>query len=188
MSLNTLGSNAADGIYWISVNGGTAFEVVCDMTTDGGGWTQVITALSDDVTASDPPDFTYNSTVWSAGYGLAGDTTHISETWYNSPSFSEILYYEAATSYQEALSIGGNLSDHSDVNSTVKMNVNQNCGYGPCGGRLFRTWKYAICNTGNGSTNWGSGLGPIRTCQHSYGTLYYEFSTNGFDSISLWVR
>jgi hypothetical protein len=32
--------SAADGVYWIDVSG-TTFDVLCDMTDDGGGWTLV---------------------------------------------------------------------------------------------------------------------------------------------------
>jgi hypothetical protein len=40
---------STDGLYWIkndSINGGTPFQIYADMTTDGGGWTLLLTNAS----------------------------------------------------------------------------------------------------------------------------------------------
>ena len=42
--------STGDGNYWIDPSGSSAFEVLCDMTTDGGGWV----ILANDDYSSDP--------------------------------------------------------------------------------------------------------------------------------------
>lgn len=39
LQILTDGYNTGDGVYWIDPQGTSPFEVYCDMSTDGGGWT-----------------------------------------------------------------------------------------------------------------------------------------------------
>ncbi|MFO0745219.1 MAG: fibrinogen-like YCDxxxxGGGW domain-containing protein [Myxococcota bacterium] len=49
------GSSHGDGVYWVDPDGdgpAEAVETVCDMTTDGGGWTRVFGVVVSDETGS----------------------------------------------------------------------------------------------------------------------------------------
>ncbi|MCB9759782.1 MAG: hypothetical protein H6739_08055 [Alphaproteobacteria bacterium] len=181
-------SSAPDGLYWIDPSSAGAYEVTCDMTTDGGGWTLVVSADPSEVNAGDPPDFRYNSAVWtSAGYGSAGDATHVSEAWFDTPVFSELMLIKDSAVTTETASTSGDLDGWGKSSGTILLNTTFSSSYGPYGGRIFTGYVYAICNTANGSTNWGNGLGSVRSCQHTYGTLYYETACN-CSTYELWIR
>gem|GEM_PF-1578653 len=47
LSVLQAGHSTGDGTYWITADTPGAFEVACDMTTDGGGWTGVTFPLAD---------------------------------------------------------------------------------------------------------------------------------------------
>lgn len=51
------GLDSGDGLYYLNSNGVTPYQVYCDMTTDGGGWTLALRASSNS-------NFTFNSIYW----------------------------------------------------------------------------------------------------------------------------
>ncbi len=80
---------AADGTYFIDPVGSGAYEVSCDMTTDGGGWTLAMKSLDNN------SELVYNAALWTdttllneADFDLAG-TTNSKFAAYNDMPFSE---------------------------------------------------------------------------------------------------
>ena len=69
LALLTIDSTLTDGTYWLNPDGGSAYEVFCDMTNDGGGW-----ALLAKFTASGS-NWNYSDGTWTSTSPLnAADT------------------------------------------------------------------------------------------------------------------
>ena len=83
---------APDGRYWIDPDGNGAFEVLCDMSTDGGGWTLVSSYTNDDGVVN-----------W------AGSTV---SNWLNDSTFEALDTYDVADYKSFAFSV---LTDAGDL-------------------------------------------------------------------------
>jgi hypothetical protein len=74
------GASTGDGTYWVSPDGGAAYRVYCDMTTDGGGWT-LMAKFSQHETISTMSATMYNqyfyNQLWIDGYAEAVPTSPV---------------------------------------------------------------------------------------------------------------
>ena len=78
---------ATDDTYWIDPDGAGAFEVLCDMSTDGGGWTLVASFNNN--------DGAYNWTQYASG-------TNNTTNWRNQTTFGSLATYDTADYKSEA--------------------------------------------------------------------------------------
>lgn len=103
LAIKTSDNNATDGSYWIKPDGysGAAFEVLCDMTTDGGGWMHVGT-ISDQNEGKNnssnhpwgyPLDPSQDTGIWNDSNTLGSQSLENdfkSQAWISSP-FTQLL-------------------------------------------------------------------------------------------------
>ncbi len=79
--------SALDGDYWIDPTGASAYEVLCDMSTDGGGWTLAATGSDDGV-----DNWTWDARgLWTHDTTPVGDIDHPFED-FKSPAHHEVVF------------------------------------------------------------------------------------------------
>jgi hypothetical protein len=93
-SIKSQGHSKGDGLYWIDPNDGAttdAFQVVCDMTTAGGGWTMALNLDTSDghVMWWANALWTNNATHGTVNAGFNGD--HKSPAWMSYTGASKIM-------------------------------------------------------------------------------------------------
>jgi len=86
---------AADGVYWIDPTGASAYEVLCEMSTDGGGWTLAATGSDDGVDT-----WTWDARAqWHSDTTPIGDIDHTHQD-FKSPAHHEVIFEDLLFTHQ----------------------------------------------------------------------------------------
>jgi len=128
-------SGAADGVYVVSTGSG-AFDVYCDMSTDGGGWTLLLKTSGD-------TDFDYDDPYWTND-SLLNETSLDTDTTQNTKlqAFTDLTINELRGCFPTQ---GGHCLDvQTNTSQTAKDifsggSIQQGTGFD---GQMYSGWSY----------------------------------------------
>lgn len=170
------GNNAGSGIYSINpVGASETFDVYCDMTTSGGGWTVFHSRMNGSV------DFYRGWNEYKAGFGdvsgehwlgndklnlLTKDTSKelMVQLWHDGnyyyASYSTFSVLDEANKYKMSVNgysgtAGDNLARHNGQKFTTKDQDNDVHSGGNCAVTYTGAWWYEVCHNSNLNGTYG---------------------------------
>lgn len=188
--------SSTDGLYWIrnaNINGGTPFQIYADMTTDGGGWTLILTNASNSGwTYANTIERNSSSPSISTSYSIVGWADYIKKS---ASGFQYMLDAGTRRSYGGIWTANGNYSFTNGNNSQTNITLNTKFGgwiynndgieermpwYSDCFGYLTTSascndawWGTLVTNGGWGPAPWIAGGCTGLDCLQDPGTIWY---------------
>jgi hypothetical protein len=143
------GYSSGDGTYWIDPDGSGAFEVECDMTVDGGGWTLLIPEYLTALSAESRQYFYTDGTAW-----YEGPITTAVWDWTS---------YQSASGDYSYASSGSTATGSFSCTETIGANWGVGCSNGGSGATKVSPGPGTAC----GSFTYDEGAATSCVCQDS---------------------